>query len=144
MREKLTVKINLNILAIVLHENETRKIRLRDIISAFNKISYLSKPIKYLIGKSRVSIFYHKKNDFPSLFSRISSLAIEQFLLTYLSINSKSFCVTKTETSHIKNETNKIRFDACFIFSFIHLINSALILLYYFIRNKAKEVINNV
>ena len=146
MRSKLTVKINFNILAIVLYEDKRRKTRLKALFSLVSTISKFTKSIKYLISKSKVSVIIYPKNDENnlSILRHIGSLASEQFLLSYLEANSKEFYATRSEYLPEKCSDSKTFFDVNLNLSFMHLIISALILLYYIIKSKAKEVIKNV
>ena len=147
MRDVLTVKINFNILAITLREDKTKKTRLKYLFNFINKLSWFSRSVKYFISKSRVSIIIFNKNDensSASILNRIASLATEQFIISYLDVNSKSFFIELGEDLPRENCKHKTFFDATFDLLFIHLINSALILLYYITKNKIKEAIKNV
>lgn len=146
IRDKLTIKINFNILALVLYEDKKRKTRLKDLFSTINIISKYSKIIKYLISKSKISIIIYQPSDYnsSSIFSHIGSLASEQLLLSYLEANSKELNLIKSAIIPKNQAEGKSSYDALFNISFIYLINSALFLLYYIIKSKAKEVINSV
>ena len=149
MRERLTVKINFNIIALVLYETDAKRSALKDYFSLLKNIRGMLSAFKRLLTKSVVSVkLFRKKtslDDYPSIIGYVSSTAIERVILSYLCVNSKRFLFfEELYESEIDPEKGKTFFDAIFYFSLANLINSVLILLYYIIKNKAKRVIKNV
>ena len=147
IRETVFIKINLNIIAIVLYENIEKPKHLKDIWSNAIKIPIFLKAAKHLLAKSNVSIVAYDtspSSDTTSFFNQIGSTIRDRLIISYLAVNSKRFRIQSVSTSRIIPNESRIRYDAHISFSFIHFINSALILLYYIARNKVKEVIKNV
>jgi hypothetical protein len=95
-----------------------------------------------LITKSKISIIAYEKiipDENTSVIKHIASLLALNFTFSYLVANSESFHLKK---SSIQNYENNV-IDAYISFTALHLINSALILLYNIVKNKAKGVIKN-
>lgn len=149
MREELTVKINFNIIAIVFSQTDTAKPSPEDLINLCKNLRGIFTASKYLLSKSVVNIKFFKEttqtDTHSSIFSYVRTMAVKRVILAYLEANSKHFVFSeKALDDERKMEEGKTYFDLVIYFSLIHLINSALILLYYIIKNKAKRVINNV
>ena len=145
--EELTVKINFNIFALVISDNQgKRNKKRRGFIKLF---SPTLKSVNYLLSKSTAVIFRQEEkafnNDVILMQNIFTKLFTEQFLISYIKRRSKSAVFNyDVKTDSEKRNTSAPTFDAIFHFSFIHLINSALIFTYYIMKNKAKKVLKNV
>lgn len=129
--EKLTVKINFNIFAIVIYEDKTHKNRLKNLFKSFRRIKGAIRSAKYLISKSDVVIFGSGK-------------ITDHILRVYLEANAKRFRYKNTDSFYRSNLQNNGEMDIIASFSLTNLIISALIFLYYTVKAKLKRVIKNV
>ena len=105
--DKLTVKINFTLLAIILSEADINTKHIKGLFKLLKNRKGILRSTKYLIAKSELSAL---KIPFHSSFSPNGSIS----------------------------------FDLIFHISLLQLIISALILLYYIVKNKVKRVIKNV
>ena len=148
-RDRLTVRIDLNIIAIILSEDKIKKKHLGRIPNLLKNFPIVYKVIKYLVAKSDVTVIEYNDNPLidgeDDIFKNARRYAIYQIVYSYLATNSKSFHFTENRVySDEKDKEKTSDFDLIFRFSLFHLINSALLFLYYIVKNKAKRVIKNV
>ena len=144
-RDKLTVRIDFNIIAIILSEDKIKKMHLGKISRLLKNLPTIYKILKYLVKKSDVTVIEYNLKEENDVFKTARRYSFYQIIYFYLSANSKSFHINKNQASFDEeSEEKSFDFDVLFHFSLFHLINSALILLYYIVKSKAKEVINNV
>jgi hypothetical protein len=148
-KDRLTVKINFNILAITLTEDEIKKKHLGHIKKVIKNVPIIYKALRYLISKSVVIVMGYPQNALlyaeEDIFKSIRRYAIYQIAYSYLATNSRSFHFAENQVySYDNTEEKSSDFDVLFHFSLFHLINSALLFLYYIVKNKAKRVINHV
>lgn len=148
-RDRLTVRIDLNIIAIILSEDKIKKKHLGRIPNLLKNLPIVYKVIKYLVAKSDVTVIEYNDNPLidgeDDIFKNARRYAIYQIVYSYLATNSKSFHFTENRVySDEKDKEKTSDFDLIFRFSLFHLINSALLFLYYIVKNKAKRVIKNV
>ena len=140
--DEITVKVNLNIFALVLTEEKIKKRTFRDIRKTIKRLKILYKPFEYLLSRSEVVIrrldtSLANEPSAPMLYTTYI-FASMQFLLSYLQRNAKrvKFIETKTYASTF--------LDLSFYFSFWNLIIFALLYLYYLLSSKIKRVMKNV
>ena len=148
-RDRLTVRIDLNITAIILSEDKIKKKHLGRIPKLLKNLPIVYKVLKYLVAKSDVTVIEYNDNPLidgeDDIFKNARRYAIYQIVYSYLATNSKSFHFTENRVySDEKDKEKTSDFDLIFRFSLFHLINSALLFLYYIVKNKAKRVIKNV
>ena len=145
--DELTVKISFNIFALLFTENKIKRARLKSITRIIKNARYNYKPISYLISKSNVvfSRYTHLQDDGTSLsvIKNAYTYASSQFLISYLSSTAKSFHLVEQE-KFIQNKISNTVFDINIHFSLSHLIISAMLLLYYIVKNNLKKVMKNV
>ena len=87
LRDSLFIKINLNIIALVLYETKEKDKHLKDIFDAINKLPIFLKSIKYLLSKSNVILAFREEtflSDSPTIVTRIGSILSAQIIITYL------------------------------------------------------------
>lgn len=143
--ERLSLKISFNILALVLTEEEIKKLRPKGFGKILKNLGGILKSAKYLISHSIVTV---TKIDNESPFIGDDApwliLTFGRLILDYLEANSRAFRTVFTDTSMTNNELGGYAFDISFHFSLLRMIISASILLYYIVKTKAKRVIKNV
>ena len=147
IQDGLFIKINLNIIAIVLYESNEKRNHIKDIFSSINKLPIFLKSIKYLLTKSNVTLVLYKKPVLgysPSLITHIGSTLAEQLIISYLIANSKSLRTVTVSSTHVKSLKNTDYLEAFVSFTFIHFIISSMFLLLGIAKNKVKEVIEYV
>ena len=145
--DELTVKVNFNIFALLLTEDKFKRIRIKSVSRFIKNAKHIYKPISYIITRSDVifSRYMHLQNDNASL-SVIKSAyayASSHFLISYLSGNAKSFQLIEWENL-VQDQNDSTIFDINIHFSLLHLIISALLLLYYIVKNNLKRMLKNV
>ena len=99
-------------------------------------------------------VIYHDENQDENLensnmplsaggdgLSSANARALEKAMYGFVKSDVK---LVKTSESSDKSDASDARIDLLFHFSLLQLIISALILLYYIVKNKAKRVIKNV
>lgn len=139
--DKLTVKINFNILAVVLAEDNTKKRGIRKTIRLIKGVRSAFKTFDYLLSKSDVKLFINNQNDIENQKALAKSgyfIASTALIIPYIRTTSRSFRVVE------RSEQNENSFELRLYFSLWHMIISALIFLYYTVKNKVKRVIKNV
>lgn len=145
--DRLTVKINFNILALVLQEDKIKKNGLKSISRIIKNVKHFHKSIDYILSKSEVRLLKHEiSNNETEVFSIIKSAysyASRQFLISYLERNAKKFRIIEQKNYNIDISSNTV-FDLDIHFSLWHLIISALILLYYTVKRRFKRLLKNV
>ncbi len=144
-RNNFTIKINFIFFAIILEEDKIKRIRMRDLQKLTKNLSGLIKSTSFLISKSNITVSNKYNTPFVSenpitIFTRRTSTAL---ILTYLANKAKSFAYD-THNSIESSYFDPTILDLTFHFSLLNLIISALILLYYIIKNKVKRVLKNV
>ena len=146
-QEDVTVKISFNILAIVLSEDKIKKRSIRKISKLMKYRSGILRATDYILSKSSVALYKSNATDksarsLPVLYNA-SMGATVYFLISYLEKSSKSF---KFQESQGYNNSGhpSLEFNLFLHFSLWHLIISALLFLYYIVKNRVKRVLNNV
>ena len=127
----LTVKLNFNILALVFKDDDGKKIRPTRLIKSLRKYNGALKSVRYLISKSDFVIY-----DSESLTNLL--------IFLYLDANAKSVGFVDHAQNEISRDEIPSKIDITVYFSLIYLIISALIFLYYTVKNKIKRVLKNV
>lgn len=145
--DELTVKINFNIFAIILKEDKIKRNSIKNLSRMIKNAKHTYKALKYIISKSDVTYYryaypQYEDETFFALKS-VYTYASEQFLISYLSINAKSFRLLERQNLP-KSEADNSLFDINIHFSLLQLIISALLLLYYIVKNNIRRVLNNV
>ncbi len=148
-RDTLTVKINFNIIALVLHEEKINKQRLKQLSGLLKNASSALKTLKYLISKSDVAVkiydIPYESSDPITIIKNAGIKASSRLFFSYLGICSRSLnIITAEENFDDNSDPNMPGFDASLHFPLYHLIISALFFLYYIVKNKVKRVIKNV
>ena len=145
--KETTVKINFNIIAIILHEEKFKSIRLRSVKGLIKKMRCIYRSIEYLLSKSTVVFCECNNNaaDRSGIFPlhNIYTLATRQLALSYLKRSARRFAQAEHPDSCDFNG-NLTEYELKIYFSLWHLIISALILLYYIMKSKVKRVFKNV
>lgn len=145
--EAFIVKISFNILALVLTEDKVRRKNVRKITNLLRSFKVFLKSIDYLISKSTVNVFRcdfadADKKRFPILYSA-SFYASVQILIYYLTKNSKKINYHDNQIFHTQ-ESRRDFIDLSIHFSLWNMIISALLLLYYIVKNNVKRALKNV
>jgi len=145
--EELTVKINFNIFAIVLSEEKIKKRGLKKLPKLLKNAKGILKSLDYLVSKSEVRIIKCKIPDssdkkFPVV-RNAYFLASMQLLISYLERNCKKILYIDQE-NYYKILDNAAALDLSLHFPFYYLIISALLFLYYIVKNNVKRVLKSV
>lgn len=148
-KDRLTVNINFNILAITLKEDEIKKRRITNIFKKMKVIPPIYKVLKLLISKSEVTvvryIYCESHEDTGEEINHARGSTALVIFSSYLKSVSKSFSYIEKKVFIDKDDTESTSyFDLYLHVSFLNMIISALIFLYYIVKNKVKEVIKNV
>lgn len=141
----LTVKINFNIFALVLKEEKIKKKSFKNIFRLIKNARHTYKSIDYLISKSGVELhrYVYLPNENTQLIKTAYEYASIQFWISYLSANAKDFHLSDLKCAS-KDEYNDALFDMEIRFSFLYLIISALLLLYYIVKKNLKRMLKHV
>lgn len=144
--DELTVKINLNIFAILLTEERIKKRGFQKATRLLRTFKNLIRPLEYLLSKTEIRIF--------RLASPLTDEARSNALYTLPLMASLSIAV-----AYLERNARKVRFidrekenehaDTTFLdvslhFSLWNLIIFTLLFLYYTVKSKVKRVIKNV
>ena len=147
--DRMTVRIDFNIIAIILTEDKIKKKHLGKMSRLLKNLPTIYKVLRYLVKKSDITVIEHNQDPLfvgeNDIFKSAGRYAIYQIIYSYLLTNSRNFYFTENRV--YSNEASREKssdFDLLFHFSLFHLINSAVILLYYIVKSKVKEVIKNV
>ena len=144
--KEMTVKINFNILAVVLTEDKIKKRRLKSFSKLIKGTKSILRSADYLISRCDAELY-----SFTDIQSGISApiiynayrVAAVHFIAAYLERNARKF-----EFAEIQNTDSEVQnrsgFNLLLHFSLWHLIISALIFLYYIVKNRVKRVFQNV
>ena len=148
-RDRLIVRIDFNIIAIIFSEDRIKKKHIGKFSRVLKNLPTIYKALRYLVKKSDTTVVEHNQNPLfvgeNDIFKITSQYAICQIIYSFLSINSRSFQFTEKQVYSNEEVSKKSSyFDLLFHFPLFHLINSALVFLYYIVKSKAKEVIKNV
>lgn len=145
--EELTVKINFNIFAIVLSEEKIKKRGLKKLPKLLKNAKGILKSLDYLVSKSEVRIIKCKIPDSADkkfhVIRNAYFLASTQLLISYLERNCKKILYIDQE-NYYKILDNTAALDLSLHFPFYYLIISALLFLYYIVKNNVKRVLNSV
>ena len=135
-REQLTVKINFNIFALVLiSEKKSRKGKFKKLIKALPSII---KSANYLVSVSRITIRRFNEAKMKGSVNLAGNILSRTLILSYLHSKAKSVIhLQKPEN----NDIVPTEIDISLHFSIFDMINSALIFVYYNIKNKVRKVI---
>ena len=140
----LTVKINFNIFALVLSEDKIKKYGIKKFYNLIKNTKTLFKSFDYLISNSTVAIYDRMNFDnHPIMFLSGCITATKWIFISYIKRISASFSY-KTDRNYDRLQENEYLMKIIIQFSFWRLIISALIFIYYIIKNSIKRVINNV
>lgn len=143
--DKLTVKINLNIFAILLTEERIRKRSIRKLSRIRKSFKSFLLAIEYLISKSEVRIYSLNTSNTDlsvlSILQSISRFASIGIAISYLEKNARSVKFIDTSPQYYKNKTV---LDFSIHFSLWSLIIFTSLFLYYRVKNKFKRVLKNV
>ena len=144
--EELTVKISFNIFAIVLTEDKIKKRGLKKLSKLIKSRRSILKSADYLISKSNVRLYKFISTD-PSVSVPLAYNAYREasvyFISAYLERTARKFSFSAIRDTD-KNAQNQVKFNLLLHFPFSHLIISALIFLYYIVKNRVKRVLQNV
>lgn len=144
--EELTVKINLNIFAILLTEERIKRRGFRKVGRLVKSLKNLLKPLEYLISRTEIRIY-----KLSSPLSNGSTVATPYSLpffvslsviLSYIERYAKVIRFIKQKDSKANDEDTF--WDFSFHFSLWNLIIFVLLFLYYTVKSKVKKVIKNV
>ena len=143
--DELTVKINFNIVALVLTEAKIKKRWINKLPNLIKNVKGALKPLKYLVSKSEVLIIScinsnPESRRFPVIYSACF-YASTQFIISYLQKNARS--LRFASNTNPKSDYEKASLDISFCFPLYHLIISALLFLYYTLKYKIKRVLKN-
>lgn len=145
--KELTVKINFNILALVLRENKSKKNLFKRIRRSIKSARHAYQFLDYIISKSEVVLYEYKtsNNEYESssalkiAYSYIS----KQIITSYLENTAKKFQISENVYQN-QNIRNNVVLDLDIRFYLWHLIISALVLLYYMVKSSIKRLLKNV
>ncbi len=143
--DRWTVKINLNIFAILLTEEKIRKRGIRKLSRIRKAFRSFLLSTEYLISKSEIRIYeFHPNNDDVSVLSALQSISLFTSLgiaLSYLEKNASSVKLLNDAAPNCKNKTT---LDFSIHFSLWNLIIFTSLFLYYRVKSKIKRVLKNV
>ena len=144
---RLTVKINFNILALIIREGNNQKIRFKSLVRFIKNAKPSYRFLNYLISKSEVVLFEHEnsrdENEDSSIFKTAYTYLSNQFIISYFERTAQKFRISKYEKRDISIGNSTV-FDLNIHFSLWHLIISALILLYYLAKERVGRLLKNV
>ena len=143
--DTLTVKINLNIFAILLTEDKIRKRGIRKLSRLRRSFRSFLLAAEYLVSRTEIKIYeFNPSNDDLTALSallRISLFASLGIAISYLEKNASSVKLMNKATPTYQNKT---ALDFSIHFSLWNLIIFASIFLYYKVKSKIKRVLKNV
>ena len=146
--EKLTVKISLNLFAILLTEDKIKRIRFKKVRGIIRNFYGITRSFKFLIPRTDVMITeYESYSAIENEYNPTNPwhiLAPSKFIISFLEANARSFEVNRICDRTVVLPIDKKHFDIYFHFSLLNMIISALILLYYIVKKQLKRVIKNV
>ena len=145
--DELLLKINFNIFALVLNEDKLKKKGIPNIQRTARNLKGILRSAEYLISKSKIVFFKHKISDLtqmnvPFLYSAYSHATVRLFI-SYLEKKSRKVVFHK-DVIYDSKESSAPFIDLSIHFSLYHAIISALILLYYIVKNNVKRALKNV
>ena len=147
-QDEVTVRIDLSIIALIFSGSKKSKFRPKSIKSLFNYFPAIYRAAKYAIKKSEVYIFtrQNKANDDLKIeYVHSYSANPLQLIYPFLLFNSKRVCLIDNSTYSKANSSKPDQdFNLSLELPLISLINSALVFLYYIMKNKVKRVVKNV
>ena len=141
--DALTVRINLNIFAIIITEEKIKKKGFKKVRRLIRSFKTLAKPTEYLLSRTEIRVYklpdsISDSSIFKTLYSlsRLTSLSL---IISYLEAHARRVRFMNGQ----KNDMEVV-FDFSLHFSPLSLIISALLFLYYTVKSKIKQVIKNV
>ena len=144
--DELTVKINFNIIAIILTEEKLKKNGLKRIARGLKSFKNIIKPCEYLIKRSEFRVYrctpVSDSNKLFSVLLSISILASLGVVLTLLKENARS--IKFIDDHNNPESTHAAIFEFSIHFSLLNLFIFTAMYLYYTVKNKIKRVIENV
>lgn len=143
--DNFTVKINLNIFAILLTEDKIQKNGIRKLSRIRKSLKSFLLAIEYLISKSEIIVYeLHTSNDDSSVSSVLQSISLFAsvgIVLSYLEKNASSVKFLSKTTPGYQNKT---ALDFSMHFSLWSLFIFTFLFLYYRVKSKIKRVLKNV
>lgn len=136
--DRVSVKINFNILAIELLNEKTKKKNIKQIIRHGKSIGTVIRPMRYLLSRCSVEAKCPQNQFLPFQNENIYNIALLNFLFAFIKTHSKSLKISDNDASFHSGV------ELIFNFSSYHLIISALFFLYYIVKNNIKRVAKNV
>ena len=132
-----SLHINLSVFSFSLFIGKKRKRRFKDRIKALKSFYIYLKAFNFLLSHSDVTIKHLQGANItpPGLAKAIPFALSMPAAFAYLSSTAKSFNYLKSEKNDPTLATNTNSWSADMSFRFIHLIISALLLLYYKIKS---------
>ena len=135
-RDNLTIKINFNLLAIVLYDDKKKRIRLKNL----RKYMFLTqagiKSLKYIVSKSRITVY--SPTSYTDAFNGVGvGFLSATMLIPYLAANAHSF-------RYFDRYHGAAHLDISLRISYICAFISALLFLYYSVRIKIRRTLKNV
>lgn len=144
--EELTVKINLNIFAILLTEERIRKRGIQKATRLLRALKNLIRPFEYLLSKTEIRLYRLASPLTDSARSNalytLPVLASLSLLVSYLERNARKVRFTNSRKEDASREETFLDFSLHF--SLWNLIIFTLLFLYYTVKSKVKRVIQNV
>ena len=145
-RDELAVKINLNIIAILLTEDKIKKNGIKKATRLIRSFKNLIKPTEYLLSKSEIRVYKCTPSSFDNktfpMLRSLSFLASVQLIYSFLEKNAK--LIRFIDHTQADNEADAPFLEFSIHFSPLNLIIFAVIFLYYTVKNKFKRVLKNV
>ena len=144
--KEMTVKINFNILAVVLTDDKIKKGRLKSFSKLIKSTKSILRSADYLISRSDVKLYSFtdiQHGISTPIFYNAYRVATLRFIAAYLERNARKFQFAEIQNTDSEVQ-NRSGFNLLLHFSLWHLIISALIFLYYIVKNRVKRVFQNV
>ena len=143
--DKLTVKINLNIFAVILTEEKIRKRGIRKLSRMRKSLKSFLIATEYLVSKSEIRIYeFHPSTDDFRVSSVLQSLSLFASFGIALSYLKKNACSVRFPSKTTPTCQNNTTLDFSIHFSLLNLIIFTSLFLYYRVKSKIKRVLKNV
>lgn len=143
--DNLTVKINLNIFAILLTEDKIQKKGIRRLSRIRKNLKSFLLAMDYLISKSEIRIYeFNPSNDDFSVLSVLQSISLFASFSIALSYFKKNSGAVKFPTQTAPTYQSNTALDFSIHFSLWILIIFTSLFLYYKVKSKIKRVLKNV
>ena len=143
--DTLTVKINLNIFAILLTEDKIRKRGIRKLSRLRKSFRSFLLAAEYLVSRTEIKIYeFHPGTDDFRVSSVLQSLSLFASFGIALSYLEKNACSVKLMNKATPTCQNKTALDFSMHFSLWTLFIFTFLFLYYRVKSKIKRVLKNV